>query len=250
MPIRIMTWNIWSGKNWKDIIRFVKNKKIEIMGFQEVDNNFRATTKFIDVCKTIADVLGFYYAYCPSIEIRKNDEIRQYGNCIISKFPILEHQRHFLSPDTHWDGKTPETEPRTLLETKIKIRNKILYFMTLHLAYAREFKSTDVKLKQIKTVLKVIKKHKDRSIVLLGDFNSLPESQEIKEIEKYLINVDNKNKTWTMYDFNFRGWHVTKGLKYKIDYIFVSKDIKYKNLEVPKTGLSDHLPLMLVIDFK
>jgi len=251
MTIRIMTWNIRTGNNWQAVATFAKLNRVEIMGFQEVDNNFRETTKSLNACKTIAGDLGFYWAYCPSIELNDNNTIRQYGNCIVSKFPILEDQRHFLSPEIYWNGKDAETEPRTLLEASIKIFDKTLCFMTLHLAYSREFVTTDVKIKQIETVVNIIRKNERRPTILLGDFNSLPRNREIREIEKYLINTDRTAcmPTWTMHDFDFQGWRVSKGLRYKIDYVFLSKDIEYKILGVSLTEVSDHLPIILDIRF-
>lgn len=199
--------------------------------------------------KLLLTSLGFYYVYAPSIETDGNGARRQYGNCIISRFPIIQYQKYFLSPNVCWDGKDAETEPRTLLATSIKVSDKILCFMTTHLAYSREFVTTDVKMKQIKTIARIIRKNEDYPLVLLGDFNSLLGSQEIKEIEKYLVNTDKveENKTWTMRDFDFQGWEVPKGLKYKIDYVFLSKNIKYENLEIPETNISDHLPVLLTI---
>lgn len=64
MIIKIMTWNICTGEKWKDIAEFVKYRRIEIVGFQEVDNNFRETTKSLDVCKAIADKPRFLLRIC------------------------------------------------------------------------------------------------------------------------------------------------------------------------------------------
>lgn len=139
MYIKIMTWNIWSGKNWMNIIKFVRDNKIDVMAFQEVDNNFRRATKNINVCKNIANALGFNYVYCPSKDRSTDKEIIQYGNCIISRFPILENKRVFLSPKISWNGKDAETEPRTSLEVKIRINGRIFCFITTHLGYSKEY---------------------------------------------------------------------------------------------------------------
>jgi len=164
----------------------------------------------------------------------------------VSRFPILKSQKHFLSPEIPWNQKSFETEPRTLLETRIKIGKTIVRFMTTHLAYSHKFQTSQIKLRQIRTVLNLIESNKQYPSILCGDFNSLPESQEIKEIEKHLINVGKNSMNWTTYrnvsQANLEG---TQG---KIDYIFLSPEIKHKDLEIPETHLSDHLPVLVAVD--
>lgn len=245
-----MSWNIWSGKNWKQIVNFVEKNEIRLMGFQEVDNNLKRT-EFLNITEKIAQSLGYHFAYSSSVENQKTGTFAggQFGNCVISKFPILENKRHFLSSPEEWNG-TATTEPRTLLETKIKIGNKIVCFMTLHLGYSREFKTTDIKLRQIEKVIEVIRNNKDLPIILLGDFNSLPENQEIGKIKQYLKDVDAKNtlKTWTMYDFEYQNWKVPTGLNFKIDYIFVSESIKHETPKIDVNNISDHVPVIVKLE--
>lgn len=245
-----MSWNIWSGKNWKQIAAHIKKNEIEIMGFQEVDNNLKRTG-FLNITKKIAQSLGYYSAYSASIENQETGDLAggQFGNCVISKFPINENKRHFLSTPEEWD-KTAQTEPRTLLETKIKVGEKILCFMTLHLGYSREFKTTSIKLDQIEKVIEVIRNNNNLPIILLGDFNSLPENQEINKIKQYLKDVDEKDilKTWTMYDFEYQDWKVPAGLNFKIDYIFVSENIRPGRPKVDINKISDHVPVMVKLE--
>jgi endonuclease/exonuclease/phosphatase family metal-dependent hydrolase len=249
--IRIMTWNVSTGSQWKSIVKFGRSQEVDIIGLQEVDNNFRESTRSLDACKAIGDALGFYTVYCPSIEISLGDSARQYGNCIVSKHPIMKHRRYLLNPEAVWDGKTAETEPRTLLHATIRILDADLHFMTLHLAYSRGFIYSDSRMRQVQKVIDVIERNSSYPIVLLGDFNALPNSPEIAEIEQYLENTDKKGrtKTWTTRDSCFQGWYVPKGLKYKVDYIFVSKSISYQIVKIPRTDISDHVPIVLDISF-
>ncbi len=252
MNLKVMTWNIWSGKNWKQIINFVKKNGIDVMGFQEVDNNLERTG-YVNITEKIAQALGYYYVYSPSIENQKTGKVAggEFGNCIISRFPIVESKRYFLIPPEDWDG-TAITEPRTLLETKISMGSKIICFMTSHLGYSREFNTSKIKLKQIEKIVEVIQKNKDLPTILVGDFNSLPGSQEIGEIKQFLRDVDETNsiKTWTMYAFEYHGWEVPAGLNFKIDYIFVSKKIKCKTPIIDNTKISDHIPVIVKLELE
>ena len=155
--IRILTWNIWHKNNWLEVAELIKENKADIIVLQEVDvNNER--TGFANVCEKITEFLGFYSAFSPSIE--KADGSK-YGNCVISKYPIVESKRHFLSTEKEWvkdsREKMAETEPRTLLETAIQVNSKTICVMTLHLGYSKEFSSNETKTRQIEKVLEVLK---------------------------------------------------------------------------------------------
>ena len=242
-----MTWNIWSGENWPQVAQFIQDHRIDIVGLQEVDNNLERTGR-IDVARKIADTLSYHFAYSASIENQTTGKTAggEFGNAVISRFPITASNRHFLSSPTEWQG-TSETEPRTLLETTIEVAGKKLRFLTLHLGYAREFATTPIKIRQITKVTKILADKKDTPTILLGDFNSLPQSQEIQEIKKYLRDVDDKNllRTWTTHDFSYKDWQVPAGLNFKIDYIFVSQDIQYGSPTSAETTISDHVPVIV-----
>ena len=52
-----------------------------------------------------------------------------------------------------------------------------------------------------------------------------------------------------MHDFDYATWKVKKGLKYKIDYIFVSKNLKHAPAKTVYSQASDHLPVISDLDF-
>ncbi|MCD6229935.1 MAG: endonuclease/exonuclease/phosphatase family protein [Candidatus Diapherotrites archaeon] len=250
MALRVMTWNVWSGKNWKQIADFAEKHEVEVMAFQEVDNNLERTGS-LNITKEIAGSLGYYSAYSASVENQKTGDFAggQFGNSILSKFPILENKRYFLNNPEEWDG-TAVTQPRTLLETKIKVGGKTVCFMTLHLGYSKEFEVTEIKLQQIEKVVQVLKQNEKFPIVLMGDFNSLPEDKGIDRIRQYLKDVDAKNtlKTWPICDFEYLDWKLPAGLNFKIDYIFVSKQIKHGLPEVDENKISDHVPVIVNLE--
>lgn len=248
--LRVMTWNIWSGKNWKDIVTFIKDNKVDVMGLQEVDVNYREITEFKDICKEIANELGFYYAFAASIEKNENRELRQYGNCIISRYPVHESKRHFLSPDIVWDSKTWDTEPRTLLETIIEVEGRKIAVMTTHLACASHFETLDIRMKQVESIMSILQAKEGMPVILMGDFNCLPTNKEIEVIKKHLIDVDMDNKliTWPTHPL---GWPTERALEkptYKIDYIFVSKDLSYSDVEAHHLSISDHAPVLATVN--
>ena len=87
------------------------------------------------------------------------------------------------------------------------------------------------------------------NFIFTGDLNLSPNAKSIRLIEKELKHCgpDYKEPTWTTKPFSFMGFEETK-LKWRLDYIFASKDVKIINSKIIKTRYSDHLPIILEIE--
>ncbi len=246
MKINIGSWNIWifGPRDFKGIAKVVKENKIDILGVQEAGVYFDKGKE--NMAEKIAEELDFHYIFYPASDIIHKDSYRV-GNAIFSRFPIIESKCYQLNPpNIKYDG-TYETEPRVLVYSKIQLDDdKSLNFLTTHLQFSLKFKTTAIRLVQVENILSVIKKLDD-PIVLTGDFNTVPQNEEIRKIEDLLTRVDGNEPTWTIYPFEKDGWHVEE-LKYRLDNIFVSKDTAYKNFEIIKSKISDHLPIKIGID--
>ena len=82
----------------------------------------------------------------------------------------------------------------------------------------------------------------------MGDFNALPESNAIKKINTVLENTDAELlPTWSAYPKGCETC-LPQGIQYKLDNIFVSKDIKTQSYRVENSQASDHLPISAVIE--
>ncbi|MEI6237127.1 MAG: endonuclease/exonuclease/phosphatase family protein, partial [Candidatus Saccharibacteria bacterium] len=95
--------------------------------------------------------------------------------------------------------------------------------------------------------LKYISKYHKRFIIA-GDFNAPPHSCIIKKfMAKYQnLGPDFKQKTWTTKPFKYNGFE-ENNLKWRLDYIFGTKDIRLIESKILKTEFSDHLPIYSVI---
>lgn len=132
----------------------------------------------------------------------------------------------------------------------------------------------DYKLESYNRLFDILNKYKNKRIILLGDFNIahtfddveraknntnniMFTEEERKEIDKIIsynlidsFRVFNKGKgyyTWFPYAFNAK----ERNLGWRIDYIFISKDIlnKLKKSYILKeTSYSDHCPIISYID--
>ncbi len=85
----------------------------------------------------------------------------------------------------------------------------------------------------------------DGFFVVAGDFNAVPSSNLVKELDAKYKNLspDFTNPTWTTKPFSHQGFEVNE-LSYRLDYIFSSKHFELISNEIINTKFSDHLPVL------
>ncbi|MFA6608327.1 MAG: endonuclease/exonuclease/phosphatase family protein [Candidatus Paceibacterota bacterium] len=239
--LKIVSWNIWGGENLKEIIKRLKVIDADVIGLQEVIRD----SDRINVTKKIAEELGYKWVYETShfpmetiSEFSRDsnaDKTMGLGNAIISKHEIIDTKIHLLS----------ETRKRTAVEAVIKVNDKNLHIFSVHFVHThlKPFKIQDT---QVKSLLKVVPKENS---VVVGDFNATPEQKSIQVMKNTMLDTDVKGTqlTWST---NPKGCLVCKpsGLKYKLDYIFVTKDIKIASSRAVKSTASDHLLIYSIIE--
>jgi len=231
MTLKIISWNIWEGKYLFDIIDFLKTASADVIGLQEViqEKGGKANT-----AQLIANELEYEFVYETDSEIKKDGRRLDKGNAILSKYKILRNKTYILS----------ETDKRSAIEADIKVGNTTLHVFNTHLIHTHQ-KLSDTQNFQAKRLIKVLPEGK---IILMGDFNATPESDVVNNLSHVLKNTDASGApTWSIYPEGCVGCN-PKGVYFKLDYIFASKDIKSKLFEVGNSKGSDHLPISAIIE--
>lgn len=245
MKINVASWNIWvyGSRDFKGIASLIRENNIDIIGIQEAAI-YHDKDIPVNSAEEIAKELNYNFVFFPSVDARPRKPWIL-CNAILSRFPIVESSSYPLNlGNTTYDGN-PHKEQRTVIYAKIQIDSKVLSFFTTHLQFSVEINTTEVRLKQVQNLLSILDKYQT-PIILTGDFNSTPDKEEIKIIENKLKRLGNSEPTWTVKPGDFHGWKVDK-LDYRIDNIFVSKDVKTSKFQVFKSYLSDHLPIKTII---
>jgi len=212
--IKIMTWNIHKGKgidneyNLDRIIRVINDNNPNIIGLQEVEE---------DLVVKIAEELNMEYFFGSDLDDEE-------GNAILSKYPIEEAENLYLSPD----------DERSLIKAEIIIKSEKWNVFITHLS----LRNREDNLIQIDYILSNVLKGYTRRIVLMGDFNFGPDSEQYKKITN---NEELKLRDTYSYlnedsGLTFR----TNFLFRRIDYIFGSSDLKPIISEVIYSQASDH----------
>ena len=239
MKLKILSWNVWCGTHLEEVIKFLKTTDADIIALQEVLEDKRG-----NISEIIAKKLGYECAHAIGMELplkflpnqKKDDEtIIKIGEAILSRYKIINSKKIILT----------EEDKRLILETNIKVRNKILHVFSVHLKHSHQ-KPSKLQELQAENLIKLMPKE---NTIAMGDFNALPESIAVQKISKVLQNteVSSTTPTWSVYR---EGCDVCLigNLKHKLDYIFTSKDIKVSSFNVHKSKASDHLPISAVIE--
>ena len=243
MIFNILTYNIQHGLNYRllkseekirkiefePIASLIKQSKADIIGLNEVYNYGETNIDRCEQPKKIANLSNIKnYLFGEAIKVKGTD---LYGNAFLTNFDIASYKTIKVpSPKEHTEDKY--YEDRVLIEANVKIENKILTCFITHFGLA--VGEQEIMLNILKEEIKKI----DTPYMLMGDFNMTDDSPIINEL-KQMMNISIKEPTNTFSSLNpFE----------RIDYIFLSKDIKLIESHVIEYVASDHFPVVATIE--
>jgi endonuclease/exonuclease/phosphatase family metal-dependent hydrolase len=231
-PLRILTYNIHHGRgtdgklDLERIAKVIRDAKPDLVALNEVDKGVRRSDK-VDQPKKLGELTGL----TPLFEKNINHEGGEYGNAILSRFPIVKHKNYPL-PSKY------EGEQRGMLVATVKLPDDTdLHFAATHFDY----RPADIeRLASARYVRKTIEAdYPAAPFLLAGDFNASPDSKVMKRVERF----------WTI---------VPTGPTFpaaeprsRIDYVCARpmegwRVLEAKVLEEPVA--SDHRPVLVVIE--
>lgn len=238
MKIKVISWNIWGGKNLERIIDFLETVEWDIVALQEVTE--RNTNNSINDANEIAKKFNCEFYFAKAFRTDRHFPVYDLGNAIISKMKIKDTQ-YFMLSDLDQYERNSTTEPRNAVQIKINTDNSDLNLISTHLGFDESLGEGDLQNQQLSKLLNSIPKERT---VLLGDFNSTPASPIIKKTEKIFNHTDHNATeiSWTDLKKSHHPQH-------RIDYIFISPDLAVTDFKILKSDASDHLPLYAEIEF-
>ena len=237
MKIKVMSYNTQHCMNYLtkeidfDIMAdTIKKCDADIIGFQEMRDE-SDHIEYDAQAKIIAEKLGFdYYYFAEAIRFDGKDP---YGNALISRYPIKSVETILIpAPETKkYDGYY---ETRCLLKATIDVGSG-LNVLVSHFGL-----NPDEQENAVETVVSNIPKE---HCVLMGDFNMEPDNPILNPIMQKLYDTA---QAFSAPKLSFPSDTPTV----KIDYIFVSKDLKVQFADIPEIVSSDHRPHVATIEFE
>ncbi len=228
--LTICTFNIQNDFNDYNIskrdkiINLLKNNHIDIYNLQEVYTKIDK-----DLTKSLKKIsYNIYGAYRFLIPNRYNE-----------RTPIITNKK-VLSNRTYHLPFLPSIIKRIITKVEIEDQGRVISVYNTHL----NFKYESLKERQLKKVLKILKKDSN-PIILTGDFN-LKTNKEIfnnfvDELKKMGIeHIDVSDKTLKISKYHRA-----------IDHIFISDTFKLiSKKRITDLNTSDHYPVLIEVDYK
>jgi len=262
MEIKFLTLNILNGKFLDKCIEFLKKESPDIFVLQEVykGGNISGENRYRSFEIIRAEFKDYFYFFTPEfykiIDGSKVDE----ANVIFSRFPLFNQTSIYYS-NSYGERRVENPEQfintaRNLQYVQIKTGNKIINVFNTHGVWGADGKDNEERLKMSKVICGKVKGLDN--VILAGDFNVEPDTRTIKNMETYLKNIfkgelkttfNMKVKTPIVKKLSFFDENDLKGFsKSVVDMIFVSLDVKVVDHYCPKVDVSDHFPLVTILE--
>ena len=259
--MKIISLNIWGGKLFDGLISFVKEQSVDtdVFCFQEVlstnsktilSNGFR-TNIFSELEKVLPGFEGVFSSALEGHDSKERVDFDiSYGLAIFYKknIKILDIGHYFVHLAHNQATEEGHAFPRNMQYLNFEYKNNKYTLMNFHGLYDRDNEKLDTpeRLEQSKKIKKYTNESsKNSKVILLGDFNLLPNTKSIGIVEKDMKNLIKIHNITSTRNKHFRHFH-----KYPLyaDYAIVSPDINVKDFKVLEDEISDHAPLQLIIE--
>lgn len=239
--LRVLSYNIHhanppSKPNVIDIsavANVIKQQQPDLVALQEVDVYNNRSGKTVHEAAEIAKQSGMpYYFFGKGIDY----EGGEYGIAILSKYPISSTTNNPLPTEKSTGG-----EHRTLVTAMVTLpQGKKIIFACTHLD--AQSKDTN-RFLQINKIVELLEKKK-YPLIIAGDFNAVPSSRIINELDKHFTRTCITGCAFTITAVNPIS---------TIDYIAYRPTDKFTVTEckvIDEKYASDHLPILAVLKIK
>ncbi|MCH8571629.1 endonuclease/exonuclease/phosphatase family protein [Nesterenkonia sp. AY15] len=248
--VTVMSFNIHYGADGDNIFDLERTASViedsgaEIIGLQEVDNHWGARSDFIDEAEWLADRLDMHVVYGANLDeppLPGDVDNRQYGNAILSEYPIISSENHLL---TNIEYEERPTEQRGLLEAVVNVRGNHIAFYSTHLDFQRE----EQRALQVQEIIDITGTSK-RPAVLVGDLNATPDAPELQPLFSVFTDTfaalgQNEDYTFGPDLEGLPGSGSVENPSLRIDYILTARGVTATSAHVIQTTASDHLPIV------
>jgi endonuclease/exonuclease/phosphatase family metal-dependent hydrolase len=260
--IRILSLNLWGGRVLGPLLDFVRERAshTDIFCFQEVPN---ADEVIPLVCEFRATLLAELTQALPEFDGRFNPMVTwcetttdgrsvmiPFGLAMFARRTLPITARHALTVVKHMDnldaviGLHQIRRPLQLIQ--LDTSGGPLLVANYHgIARPGDKLDTAERLAQSHELRRVLAEHPG-PVILIGDFNLLPDTESIHLLEHGYRNLVIERAIPTTRS-RLNPYYGTAEEQPHADYAFISPGLTVVDLQVPDVEVSDHLPLLLEV---
>lgn len=233
---------MWGGRLGSKLEDFIFEEQPDILCLQEaIDLEGGRGALFVSVEELCEILKTKFYYMAPVYRFNYMHRKADFGNCIISKFPILNKETIFTGkqyiPDFDWTKHNQNI--RNLQHIQIQLpTGKVLNVFNHHGHHNHKHKDGDAETMRQCSIIAEAVETIEGSTILAGDFNLTPHSKSLEQINYVLKNLSVQAGLKTTRT-------VLTSKTEVCDYIFVSQDVQVASFEASDELISDHKALLL-----
>lgn len=244
MKISVLSFNVFHFGNFKkrheldtyipEFADYIKKINADIVGFNEVYDD-GPNSGFKNQVANVAKMSDYKYDFfAKATDVDEDDIMYPFGNGLMSHFPFESGVIPIPDPPKSMlNGEYAET--RCVLRADFNFNDKRLTVLDCH------FGLNDAEQENAVKIICDIADSCDNDIILMGDFNATPDCPILQPLYDRFTDTSEllKNQPFTFPSDNpFK----------KIDYILTKGNIKICSATVIEEIISDHLPVLVVLD--
>lgn len=221
--LRVVTYNIQYAKKIRQAIQLIEDHKIlcdaDVFCLQEMD---------ADGVQLLANDLGYNYVYYPAV-VHPTSK-RDFGNAVLSKWPILKYKKIIL----------PYTDQNTLqriaVMVQIRYHQRLIWVVCVHMSL---WLKAEERRAQMKSLVDEINSD-NKYYVIAGDFNTFTKKSYEAIIDPFMekdFTLVTQNIAWS-----YKHWYILNK-KTRLDHIFARGMRLIDTDKVMSKKPSDHYPV-------
>lgn len=231
--MKIIFLNAWNGKQEVEMREFLQQHAADtdIFCFQEAEDSFRIIAR-----EYLTDFTE-EYRYLDGFDTPRGREDWSQATYIRKTLSVIQSSTAFNTGDPAGLG----------IVTELELHGAKVYILNYHgVSYPKDKLDSEARLKQSHNIIEYFS-NKPGLHILGGDFNFLPTTESYRMLAEYpykelIAEYKIPSTRNHLYFDNRTDTHLFS------DYIFVSPQIKVRELTTPDILVSDHLPLILEVE--
>lgn len=209
-------------------IRAIEQMNPHVCALNEVRNQ-ENVEGLCNQARYIAEALGYHYIFARAIDHAGGE----YGNALLSKFPITSAKLIPLSVPQTERLNEKHYEDRVILQANINVNGQDVTVLVTHFGLNED----EIRL-AVDTLLEIAKTE-TAPLLLMGDFNITPDDAQYSRLAAKF----NDTAKQVALNGDLLLTFPSNAPRIKIDYIFTGNAVNTLSVSVPDIITSDHKPL-------